>query len=148
MTHPEWGGAPRSGGRRGPRPGPRRRLSRGVVGLDRLRGLTVTIPRPGRRLAAEHGWELPAGELTLGRLDVLAQLDEAEGEPTGTDAELLGPRRVELLVLPSLMGFLQREREASDLAQVERWEPTADVDPRVALELGEVELTHARAARA
>ena len=34
--------------------------------------------------------ELPAGELALGRLDVFAQLDEAEGEPAGPGAELLG----------------------------------------------------------
>src|SRR5439155_973518 len=47
--------------------------------------------------------ELPPDELTLGSLGVLAQLDEAEGEAAGPNAELLGARRVELLVLPALV---------------------------------------------
>ena len=83
-------------------------------------------------------------ELTLGSLGVLAQLDEAEGEAAGPNAELLGARRVELLVLPALVRILQRGRQAQELTSVERRQPAPDLELAVAVHLGQVELTDTR----
>ena len=87
--------------------------------------------------------ELPAGELALGGLDVLAQLDEAEREAAGADPKLLGARGSQLLLLPALVRILQRGGQTHELAPVERRQAPPDLELTVALHLAEVELADA-----
>jgi hypothetical protein len=85
--------------------------------------------------------ESPAGQLALGCLDVLTQLDVAEGETPAPASHLLDRGRVELLGLPSLVGGAQGLRQPHDLAPVKRRQLAADSEHAVGTGLGQVELT-------
>src|SRR3954451_4919921 len=127
----------RSGhGGRGPdRPGAGSRRRRGMGGTPaRLTGassgrrgfpgglvrLALTLRRPGDGLLAQRGMEPPAGQLLFGGLQVLAKLQEAEGEAPAPPALLLVDRRGQLGLLPRLVGGQQLGGQAEDLPAGER----------------------------
>ena len=87
--------------------------------------------------------ELPAQQLALGGLDVLAQLEQAQGQAAAATAELLGGGRGQLFLLPEPVRLLQRRRQAHDLAAVERRQLAGDGEGPVGPGVGQVELAAA-----
>ena len=87
--------------------------------------------------------ESPSGQLLLGGLDVLPQLEQAERQATAAAPLLLVSRRLQLGLLPGLVGGDQFRRQAQDLAPGEgRQLSTHGQDP-VGAGLGHVELAAA-----
>jgi hypothetical protein len=100
----------------------------------------VAIPRPRRGLAGQDRVVAPSEQLSLGRLHVLAELDQAESELAAAAALLLPGRHPELGLLPPSVGFLQGGGESQHLAPVERRDTAPDGQDGVILWLGQVEL--------
>ena len=87
--------------------------------------------------------ELPSGQLLLGGGGVLAELQQAEGQAPAPAPLLLVGGRLELRLLPGLMGGDQLRREAQDLTTGERWQLAPDGEDPVGPGLGHVELAAA-----
>ena len=60
-------------------------------------------PCPRRGIVGERGMEAPAMELALGRLEVVAQLHEAEGERASASPLIGIAMRMELAAQPQLV---------------------------------------------
>ena len=87
--------------------------------------------------------EAPAVQLALGRVEVLAELDQAQRQPTRSLALLGGVRAPDLLVEPPLMGGLELVGKPSDLTEGQRGH-AAPHGERVGVELAaETELARA-----
>src|SRR5205807_4187548 len=84
--------------------------------------------------------ELPAHELALGLLEVLAQLQQAQGEAARATAELLDDRGLELVLLPLGVGVLEGRGEAQDLSAAQRRDLAPDRHGRVAVGPRQLEL--------
>ena len=87
--------------------------------------------------------EPPTGQLLLGGLHVLTELEEAQGQPPAPAALLLVYRHPELGLLPCLVGGGQFRRQAQDLATGERRKLAAHGEGAVRPGLGHVELAAA-----
>ncbi len=79
-------------------------------------------------------------ELTLGGFGVLAQLQQAEGEPSSPVEPLRRIRRAQLSFLPQTVRVLQRRRKACHLMEIERWQLAPHGQAVAAAQLSKTEL--------
>src|SRR5437763_9282227 len=124
------------------------RAVKGLGVLPRLsfRGLHASLlmafPCPRSRLMGEGGMELPAVELALGALEILAELDQAESETAAAAPQGLERGRAQLLVLPALMFVSEALGEAGHLAPVQGRDLAAHGHRALLPHLGQLELAH------
>ena len=71
--------------------------------IDRRFDAVALTPGPGRRVVGERGMQAPAMQLALGRLEIVTELHEAEGECAGPAALVGVSMRVQLAAQPELV---------------------------------------------